>query len=388
MNNFQTPERMRLVESMKELGSVFSERADKYDSEASFPYENFADLKDAGFLALCIPEDHGGMGADFVTYALVSEELGRHCGSTALTFNMHTASMLLTGQISDDLEMSPMQRKDHAEKRSLMWKGVVESGHIHAQPFSEGNQAGEGAGISSRAVPVEGGFRVTGKKIFASLSEAADRHNITCLVEGEEEIRFLGIPAGSEGLKIEGEWDPLGMRGTISKTLTFENVFVPAENEYLPQGCFDQVASRWPYFYMTLSFSYLGIQRAVIDFTAQYLKGKSGKSERRDNFQKQHGWAEMKLANEKSQSLTYRVLSEVGPDPSQDELSRAWAATLVAMETAPEIASIAVRVCGGRSLLRPLPLERLYRDARCGATMLPWSAEICMDRLGRSGLYD
>ena len=88
-------------------------------------------MKDAGFLALCIPEDHGGMGADFVTYALISEELGRHCGSTALTFNMHTASMLLTGQISDDLEMSSMQRKDHAEKRSLMWKGVVESGHIH-----------------------------------------------------------------------------------------------------------------------------------------------------------------------------------------------------------------------------------------------------------------
>ena len=388
MNNFQNPERIRLVESMKELGSVFSERADKYDSEASFPYENFADLKDAGFLALCIPEDHGGMGADFVTYALISEELGRHCGSTALTFNMHTASMLLTGQISDDLEMSSMQRKDHAEKRSLMWKGVVESGHIHAQPFSEGNQAGEGAGISSRAVPVEGGFRVTGKKIFASLSEAADRHNITCLVEGEEEIRFLGIPAGSDGLKIEGEWDPLGMRGTISKTLTFENVFVPAENEYLPPGCFDQVASRWPYFYMTLSFSYLGIQRAVMDFTAEYLKGKSGTSERRDNFQKQHGWAEMKLAYEKSQSLTYRVLSEVGPDPTQDQLSRAWAATVVAMETAPEIASIAVRVCGGRSLLRPLALERLYRDARCGATMLPWSAEICMDRLGRSGLYD
>ena len=100
MNNFQNPERIRLVESMKELGSVFSERADKYDSEASFPYENFADLKDAGFLALCIPEDHGGMGADFVTYALISEELGRHCGSTALTFNMHTASMLLTGPVS------------------------------------------------------------------------------------------------------------------------------------------------------------------------------------------------------------------------------------------------------------------------------------------------
>ena len=89
MNNFQNPERIRLVESMKELGSVFSERADKYDSEASFPYENFADLKDAGFLALCIPEDHGGMGADFVTYALISEELGRHCAVSYTHLRAH-----------------------------------------------------------------------------------------------------------------------------------------------------------------------------------------------------------------------------------------------------------------------------------------------------------
>jgi alkylation response protein AidB-like acyl-CoA dehydrogenase len=58
------------------------------------------------------------------------------------------------------------------------------------------------------------------------------------------------------------------------------------------------------------------------------------------------------------------------------------------METAPEVASLAIRVCGGRSLLRPLALERIYRDARCGATMLPWSVEVCLDRLGRAGLLD
>jgi len=96
----------------------------------------------------------------------------------------------------------------------------------------------------------------------------------------------------------------------------------------------------------------------------------------------------MRLAWERSQALTYRVLGEVGVDPTEDQLHRAWSATVTAMETAPEVASTAVRVCGGRSLLRPSALERMYRDARCGATMLPWSVEVTLDRLGRAGLYD
>ena len=388
MSEIHTPRRRQLVARMAELGPTIAARAERYDREASFPHENFADLRAAGFLALCIPEEHGGLGADFTTYALVSEELGRHCGSTALTFNMHTATMLLTGQIADDLAMSDADREAHDRRRTAMWRGVVADGHIHAQPFSEGRAPGETTGFATRAVPVDGGFRVSGRKIFASLSEAADRHNVTCMVEGEDFIRFLGVPADAEGITIEGDWDPLGMRGTISKNLLFEDVFVPSDNEFLPPGCFDQVADRWPYFYMTLSFSYLGIQRAVLDFTSDYLRGAGGVNERRDHPQKQHGWAEMRLAYDRSQALTYRVLGEAGVDPTDEQVGRAWSATVTAMETAPEIASTAVRVCGGRSLLRPSALERMYRDARCGATMLPWSVEVCLGRLGRAGLYD
>jgi alkylation response protein AidB-like acyl-CoA dehydrogenase len=58
------------------------------------------------------------------------------------------------------------------------------------------------------------------------------------------------------------------------------------------------------------------------------------------------------------------------------------------MNTAPEVASLAIRVCGGRSLLKTYPLERMYRDARCGATMLPWGVEVLMGRLGRYGIFD
>ncbi len=388
MTGFLTPRRLELVARMAELGPAIAARADRYDREAAFPYENYDDLRDAGFLALCIPESHGGLGADFVTYALVSEELARHCGSTALTFNMHTATMLLIGQIADDLSMSVDERTTHERRRIDVWREVVENGTIHAQPFSEGRAPGETEGFATQAVPVDGGYRVSGRKIFASLSEAADSHNVTCMVAGDDRVRFLGVPADADGITIEGDWDPLGMRGTISKNLLFDDVFVPTDHEFLPPGCFDQVATRWPYFYMTLSFSYLGIQRAVLDYTAAALRGDGGASERRDHPQKQHGWAEMRLAWERSQALTYRVLGEVGVDPTDAQLRRTWAATVTAMETAPEVASTAVRVCGGRSLLRPSALERMYRDARCGATMLPWSVEVVLGRLGRAELYD
>ena len=377
-----------LVGLVTDLGPTFAERAAGYDREARFPFENYADLRAAGLLGLCIPAGHGGLGADFATYGLVSEELGRHCGSTALTFNMHTATMLLCGQIADDLAMPAIERASHERRRAAMYAGVIEEGHIHAQPFSEGNAPGATAGVSTVAVPTGGGWRLTGRKIFASLSGAADRHNVICVTPDDPTIRFMSVPAGAEGLHTEGTWDPLGMRGTVSLTLVMDDVFVPAEAELLPPGVFDQVAHRWPHFYLTLSFTYLGIMRAVMDFTDDYLAGRVGPGARRDNAQKQAGWAEMQVAYERTHALARRVLREAGPDPSPEQVRRAWAATVSTMETAPELASLAVRVCGGRSLLRPQPLERYYRDARCGATMLPWSVEACLDRLGRAGLFD
>ena len=383
------PGRQRqLVGMVADLGPAFAERAAGYDRDARFPHENYADLRAAGLLGLCVPAEYGGLGADFATYGLVSEELGRHCGSTALTFNMHTATMLLCGQIADDLEMSPTDRASHERRRAAMYAGVIGEGHIHAQPFSEGNAPGATAGVSTTAVPVDGGWLLSGRKIFASLSSAADRHNVICVTPDDPTIRFISVATSSHGLRFEGDWDPLGMRGTVSLTLLMEDVFVPADAELLPAGVFDQVAARWPHFYLTLSFTYLGIMGAVMDFTDGYLAGRIGPGSRRENPQKQAGWAEMQVSYERAGALARQVLAEAGVDPSQTQVRRAWASMVSTMETAPELASLAVRVCGGRSLLRPHPLERLYRDARCGATMLPWSTEACLDRLGRAGLLD
>ena len=378
----------RLVGVAAELGATFATRADQYDRQASFPYENFADLRDAGFLGLCIPVRFGGLGADLPTYAMVAEELGRHCGSTALTFNMHSATCLLAGPIADELELPHDELALLDKRREGLFSGILEQHLIHSQPFSEGLSGRATTGVATTAAPVEGGFEITGRKIFASLSESADIHNVVCLVPGDDRIRLFGVPATASGVVISGDWDPLGMRGTISKNLVFDAAFVPEENEWLPPGMFDQVAARYPWFYMTLSFAYLGLMRGVLDFTRAYLRGEVDGSNRANHPQKQATWAEMLLRYDQARSLTYQVIERMRVDPHVDDVRLAWSAMVTTMEGAPEIASLAIRACGGRSLLRPLPLERLYRDARCGATMLPWSVEVCQERLGQYGLVE
>jgi alkylation response protein AidB-like acyl-CoA dehydrogenase len=384
----RTDRQRELVGLAAELGSVFEERASRYDRDASFPYENFDDLRDAGLLRLCVPERHGGLGADFVTYAMVAEEIGRHCGSTALTFNMHTATCLLAGPIADELGLTGDDLTVLEERRALLFDGIVDHHRIHSQPFSEGLSGRATTGVATMAKEVDGGYLVSGRKIFASLSESADVHNVVCLVPGDDRVRLLGVEAGSEGLTITGDWDPLGMRGTVSRTLLLDNVFVPHQHEWVPAGVFDQLAGRYPWFYMTLSFAYLGLMRAILDTTRSYLRGDVDGSPRGHLPQKQHVWADMNLLYDRTRALASSVLDRVRVDPDPDDVKLAWASMVTTMEGAPELASMAIRACGGRSLLRPLPLERLYRDARCGATMLPWSAEVCLERLGQYGLVE
>ena len=78
------PARLELVKRVAALGPAFADRAAGYDRDARFPTENWDDMKEAGLLGLCVPSEYGGMGADFVGYALVAEELGRYCATTVL----------------------------------------------------------------------------------------------------------------------------------------------------------------------------------------------------------------------------------------------------------------------------------------------------------------
>ncbi len=385
-----------LLEVVDALGPRFAERAARYDREASFPHENYADLRDAGLLGLCVPEAFGGKGADFRTYSLVSATLGKYCGATALTFNMHACSTLWPGLLADDLEMTAEQRAEHERHRAVHFARVVKEGAIYAQPFSEGSAAAAGqAPFGTTATRADGGWKVNGKKIFASLSGAAHYYGVLC-TEAKPQLSmrdtlYMAVPGNAPGLSIVGDWDPLGMRGTVSRTLLFKDVFVPDEAQMMPRGVYFQAASRWPHMFTTLSPTYLGIAIAAYEFTVRYLRGEvpgMPPVKRRQYATKQIAVAEMFVKLEQTRALFLRMLDDARVDPPKDAKLRAYATQFTIMENANDLCRLAIRTCGGQSMLKSLPLERLYRDSRCGALMLPWTAELCLDRIGREALYE
>jgi alkylation response protein AidB-like acyl-CoA dehydrogenase len=376
----------------------FAARAAQWDKEASFPFANYDDLREQGFLKLCVPTAFGGAGADFPTYMMVAAEIGRFCGATALTWNMHICSTMWTGVLADGIAMSDEQRAEHAARRQLHFARIVNEGKLYAQPFSEGTAAAAGrAPFGTTAKKVEGGWLINGKKIWASLSGAADFYGVLCTeeIEGKDpdprDTLYISVPATSEGFSISGEWDPLGMRGTVSRNLAFKDVFVSDDEQLMPRGIYFKGAQTWPAMFFTLAPTYLGVANAAYDFTVQYLRGEvpgEPPIKRRQFATKQITVAQMRIQLEAMKSLFTRAISEAKPNPSKDEKLRLYAAHHAVMEGANDIARLAIRTCGGQSMLKHLPLERLYRDSRCGALMLPWTAELILDRMGRETLYE
>ncbi len=393
-----TPFEADLTARAREFGArVLAPRAARWDREASFPIDNYRDMHAEGWLGVCIPKAEGGLGADFRAYCLAAAELGRHCGATALTWNMHVCSTLWTGLLTDDLEMDAATRAEHQARRATHYRRILDDGAIYSQPFSEGGAAAAGAAaFGTTAKRVEGGYLVNGRKIFASLSGHAHQYGILCtdITDGTSSRRntlYLAVPADAPGVSVSGEWDPLGMRGTVSRNLLFCDVFVPEGAALMPPGLYFQAATRWPHMFLTLSPTYMGLAQAAFDFCVRYLRGETPGTppvKRRMYPTKQIAVAEMRVMLEQTKALWFQTISEAGPDPSKESILRALAAQNTVMENANAIATRAVRTCGGQAMLKTLPLERIYRDSRCGSLMLPWTAELCVDRIGRDTLYE
>ena len=98
--------------------------------------------------------------------------------------------------------------------------------------------------------------------------------------------------------------------------------------------------------------------------------------------------ARMQIKLEQVKAIWFQAITEARANPTKEQVLRAYAAQYSAMEGANEIATLAIRTCGGQAMLKSLPLERIYRDSRCGSLMLPWTAELCLDRIGREALYE
>ena len=386
-----SPRQEELIALARRLAvECFAPRAAVHDREASFPCDDYDDLRAAGLLALCVPEQYGGLGATFETYCLVAEQIAQGNAATALTFNMHCLTMLMMGEIADALPMSDQARARHEALRAQKFCAVVEQGVFYGQPHSEPVELGQtdtaltvgGRRFGTTARKVDGGYVLNGRKFFVSLAGAAPYYATPALLIGEapwlERTLYLQVPKEAPGVEFQGEWDPMGMRATVSRDMLLQEVFVPDEAEVLPPGLFGAMFNAYPYVTLGFSATFLGLMQAAYDYTINYLTGQISGAPglQTEATVKGYAVAEMLFTLEAARALFYRAISEAQTNPPLAAVQRARAAHVTIQRSVVTLTQEAIRVCGGRALLKRYPLERYARDARAAALMRPWTQDI------------
>lgn len=391
------PEVAAMLTRLNEMGPQFAQRASAIDQAASFPTQNYKDLAAEGFLTLTVPEEFGGHGFSLGEYAMAGAEIGKYCGATALTFNMHNSSMMWSRFMYEMPHLTESERAAFAPLRARQFKRAVKEQGIYSQPISEAGQNWTSKPAQTQCRRVEGGWLINGFKKFASLAGHCDYYSIVCteVFEGidprHEDTMIFVVPKETKGLDVKGTWDPLGMRGTNSRDLILKDVFVSEDDMMMPKGIFIKTLPYWPHMMATLSPTYMGVAQGAYDFTVQYLRGEvpgQPPADRRMFTTKRLAVGQMYTKLAGMRALWWQAFMEAKPFPSQAEVLRMYAAQYAVMEGVQEIAALAIRTCGGQSMLKDLPLERMYRDSRCGALMLPYTSEIMEDYISVVALYD
>jgi alkylation response protein AidB-like acyl-CoA dehydrogenase len=173
------PEVMAVLKRINELGvERFSVRAKAIDEAASFPVENYQDLAAEGFLTLTVPKEFGGHGFTLGEYAMVGAEIGKYCGATALTFNMHNSSMMWSRFMYEMPHLTDADRAAFAPMRERQFRRAVKEQGIYSQPISEAGQNWTSKPTQTWCKKVDGGWVINGFKKFASLAGYCDYYSI------------------------------------------------------------------------------------------------------------------------------------------------------------------------------------------------------------------
>lgn len=352
-----------IAERADRLAAIFAERAPKHDREGSFPYENFEDLKASGYLKLTVPKRFGGEEASVYEMVLAQERLARGDGSTALAVGWHI-SLLLKQRL--------IQAWPEALFESLC-ESIVKEGIVINELASEPatGSPSRGGRPETTAVKVDGGWSITGRKTFSTLSPILKVFVVTAGIEGSERKGAFLVRSGP-GVEVEETWDTMGMRATGSHDVVLKDVFVP-DSEVIRDENYETPSSPVPTegTLLHIPACYLGIAYAArnfaIDFAARYRPNSlTVPIAELPHIQRQIALIEADLIT--ARTYLYQVADRWDREPDNRASLKAelGLAKYTATNAAVRIVDQAMRIVGGSSLSRKLPLERMYRDVRAG----------------------
>jgi alkylation response protein AidB-like acyl-CoA dehydrogenase len=334
---------------MQELGAEFAERAARHDEDDSFVADNYGTLKARGAFKAGIPAELGGHGASHTDLSAMIRELAHHCSSTALAFSMHTHLVATLSYVWRSGNTAPegMLRRVAAENLILVSSG--------------GSDWLMGSG---RLEKVDGGFRMTGRKIFASGVPAGDILMTTGVyddpADGPTVIHFP-LPLKTEGVKILDTWKVLGMRGTGSHDVEINQAFIP---DAATKGV-RRPAGKWHPFMHTVALialpliyaAYLGVAETARD---RALRAASRKKDD-PSIPVLVGEMENQLiAAQLAHSSMVQLAATQKPGPEATAATACRRTIVVNAVTAT--VQKALEVAGGAGFYRTTGLERAFRD--------------------------
>jgi alkylation response protein AidB-like acyl-CoA dehydrogenase len=341
----------RAAEVASELGPIFAERANTATDEDKYVADNIALLKSSGLVEAGVPRELGGGGADVDELAAMLRTLAYHCGSTGLAFSMHTHQVAIPAwrwkhQKAATAVVEPLLKRIANERILLMSSG--------------GSDWIAGSG---KAEKVEGGYRITARKIFSSGAPTGDLLMTGAVLETDGEppmVLHFGVPMNSPHVKVLDNWRTLGMRGTGSHDVLIEGHVVPEAAVSVRRK-----AGEWhPIFQIiaTIAFPliyavYLGVAESARDIAIGLAKRKTPGRHAIDLAGRME--TELTAARLAHESMLAAVRRNA---PSAETVNDVMIGKhLVARHTIAAV-ELAMELAGGAGFYRSAGLERRFRD--------------------------
>jgi alkylation response protein AidB-like acyl-CoA dehydrogenase len=345
-------------------------RAAGYDRDNAFFHEDLAELRDAGYLKLFVPESDGGSGLGLAEVAALQRRLAGAAPATALGINMHLVwtgvARVLTAEGDDSLAFV----LDEASRGEVFAFAISEAGN-DSMLFDSGTVA---------APLPDGGYSYTGRKIFTSLSPVWTRLGTfgkdAQARGGDGELVFGFLDRTASGHSTADDWDTLGMRASQSNSTRLDGAIIPPERIFrkLPVGPNQDplVFAIFACFETLLSAVYTGMAERAFALAVEAVKRRTSAKYGGRSFAQDPDirWkiADAAMAVESVQAQLAAIAGDVDRRADHGSL---WFAKLVALklhatETARAVVDTAIRVSGGSSYFRGAELERLYRDVLAG----------------------
>ncbi|WP_052604579.1 acyl-CoA dehydrogenase family protein [Acidithrix ferrooxidans] len=354
----------QLNEEQRQFASIMREFAEakiaphavEVDKSETFPWNSYKECLTMELPSLGVPSEYGGSGADHVTQAIMVEELARVCGSTSLT-------MLIS-----KLGMIPVINWGSKYLKEKYLPNVASGKAQASYALSEADAGSDVASMKTTAVRDGDFYILNGAKYWITNAGISDTYTVFAKTDSTKGHRGISafVVEAKWGVKVAKLEHKLGMRGSPTGEVIFEDVRVPVENRigdegqgfYIAMGTLDRSRP-------TIGAQAVGIAQGALDYAAQYLKSRNQFGHPIAEFQGlQFMVADMATKIEAARGLVYRACSLIDSDP-ENELSKIGAmAKMFASDTSMSVVVDALQLLGGYGYTTDFPMERFLRDAK------------------------